>query len=180
MPRPKKQKVGKMDNNKISAYFGVKATSDGEVFPLLNVEENTSDTIISNASSAQTVKAPDGSLYVVEEIEELIEHICAKCEQTFDNLEVLKAHLPACRSKGLTEFIATKQEPGVDHFVMNIPHVVNSSLHPPAEPETRVTIAMDHKNIDEEDDDDGFEDPTEEELNLWNSHNDENLCYCCG
>lgn len=120
---------------------------------------------------------------IFEQIEEIVEHICAKCEQTFDDMVTLRAHLPGCRTF-LNQQIAQaeSESTSVEHYVLDIPNVVNNHLKLAEQSDTTVfldwTTTQPMDTIDEDDDD--FEGPTKDEKKEWETHDDPEMCYCCG
>lgn len=165
-------KKEKKEQNKIEYYFPVKHEQIQEELKLF-----TNPTLVAPLASPVT------STIIFEEIEEIIEHVCAKCEQTFDDMDVLRAHLPGCRTF-LNQQIAEKTEAGasVEHYVLDIPNVVNSKIQMSQESDTRVVLdwTKTGRIDDKEDDDEGFDGPTKDEKQLWEAHDDSETCYCCG
>lgn len=157
-------------SKKIDEYFKVKQEIDVENVKFEKEKEKADEVV--------------GSTFIVEEIEEIVEHICAKCEKTFDNMEVLRAHLPSCRTYLNNEIANEAEIDSVEHYVVDIPTVVNSKIKFPQTSDTTVVIDFRPSSkmvgVVDDDDDDDFEDATKDEKKEWESHNDPETCYCCG
>lgn len=157
-------------SKKINEYFAVKQE---------NVEEDLK--LCKKPAVPTPVVAPDGTTFILEEVEEIVEHICAKCEQTFDNMDVLRAHLPACRTFLNQQIAQPEESSSVEHYVLDIPNVVNNKLNMSQESDTRVVLDWSSKpKVVDEDDEDDFDGPTGDEKKLWEAHKDPETCYCCG
>ncbi|XP_063707958.1 protein suppressor of hairy wing-like [Culicoides brevitarsis] len=128
---------------------------------------------------------PDPQI-IFEEVEEIIEHICAKCEQSFDNMDTLRAHLPACRSTLLNQqFVpqTTTDTGNVEHYILDIPNAISEETAAEKdEPET--TIVLDFRKNEQitvdPDYEDDYEPATKDEQKSWEAHDDEETCFCCG
>lgn len=154
-------------SKKINEYFAVKHEKLEEERQLIQKSEDPLDVPVMD--------------FIYQEVEEIVEHVCAKCEKTFDNMDVLRAHLPACRTFLNQQIPEPEDGATVEHYVLDIPNVVNNKLKMNQESDTRVVLDWSSKtNVDDEDDDDDFEGPTKDEKKLWEAHNDSEICYCCG
>lgn len=105
--------------------------------------------------------------YVIQEVEEVTEFICGKCESSFDDIESLRQHLPLCKTRTLNEALAERPEPmEMTHVVLDLNPSLNDAQNSSITENTPVVFETDF-------------DVDIGELEFYESHNNSENCFCC-
>lgn len=110
--------------------------------------------LVSNSSGVPMTEP----VFIINEIEEIVVHVCSRCEKDFESLDELRAHLPICRKSNIKIFN--------DELLVET-----------VKPDFVMSLDLTKRQME---DDVGEMAVSQETLKSWELHSDTNSCFCCG